>query len=171
MDSKHLYELNSSNRSLSLSNEDKLAPLCSSQKPNRSPGRFLHRKDCHDRSFAEALRRKEQSGLPLPKQRKCRTNRWATHCECFSGRSRLHQRLRTWFPRGLNYCGQCDKYTRRKKSHNGRCMCGTLIKVQMMLTANRLSWSSENSSSTAKILDASFQKRGFWKAFVEEVVQ
>ncbi len=34
---------------------------------------------------------------------------------------RLHQRLRTWMPRGLNYCAQCRRFTRRKPQHKGRC--------------------------------------------------
>lgn len=27
-------------------------------------------------------------------------------------------------PRGLNYCGTCAKFTKRKRSHNGRCESG-----------------------------------------------
>ena len=82
---------------------------------------FRSRQECHDTSFAKAAKRNEQSGNPPPKPRKCKTNRWKPHCECFSGKSKLHQRLKTWMPRGLNYCGQCHMFTRRKRSHNGRC--------------------------------------------------
>ena len=33
----------------------------------------------------------------------------------------LYQRLRTWAPRGLNYCGTCRMWTKRKRGHGGRC--------------------------------------------------
>jgi hypothetical protein len=124
--SRYLHELNTSNDLISLSNEDDLGPLCADSGPSSHPlnawnRHYFHRSQCHDASYDEATKRNEKAGLPPPKQRKCRTNRWVSHCECFSGRSKLHQRLRTWVPKGLNYCGQCDMFTRRKKSHNGRC--------------------------------------------------
>lgn len=30
-------------------------------------------------------------------------------------------------PKGLNYCGTCAKFTKRKRSHNGRCKLTTLL--------------------------------------------
>lgn len=43
------------------------------------------------------------------------------HSYCFGGGSELHQRLKSWTPKGLKYCGTCVLFTRRKPSHKGRC--------------------------------------------------
>jgi hypothetical protein len=83
--------------------------------------RYNHRQECHKRSYEAICKLNELSGKRIPDLKKCRTRQWTNHCECFSRRSRLHHRISKWMPQGLNYCGTCEMFTRRKKGHNGRC--------------------------------------------------
>jgi hypothetical protein len=67
-------------------------------------------------------KRREAEGLSRLTLKKCRTRSYGSdHCECFSRKYKLHSRLRSWMPKGLNYCGDCDKFTKRKRQHKGRC--------------------------------------------------
>lgn len=87
--------------------------------------RYRHRQECHNLCWAESNKRREAEGLsPCPLKR-CRTRRYGVdHCECFSRKYKLHSRLRNWMPKSLNYCGQCNKFTKRKRQHKGRCYHG-----------------------------------------------
>ena len=95
--------------------------------------RFQSRQKCHDERFNELCKRKALVGSPLPKPRRCSTARWAQHCECFNRMATLHARLRSWVPKGLNYCGTCEKFTRRKRNHKGRCESFSLLRRQRRL--------------------------------------
>lgn len=125
--SKYLYSLcDTSKEARSLAYND-VDYLCeSSDKPLALPNGnhydYMHGRQCHDICYAEAIKRAEHEGHPIPNaRRKCLTKRWSQHCECFTGRTKLYNRLRTWMPRGLNYCGQCNRFTKRKPQHKGRC--------------------------------------------------
>ena len=90
--------------------------------------RWRHRQECHKLSYETIKARNEQLGKSTPEmKKKCRT-RWSSHhCECYTRRTKLHYRLSSWMPKGLNYCGTCAKFTKRKRSHNGRCKLTTLL--------------------------------------------
>ncbi|KAH6717022.1 hypothetical protein DL95DRAFT_450980 [Leptodontidium sp. 2 PMI_412] len=99
--------------------------LCGKTTSSDWTSRWTHRQKCHKLSYDAICARNKQLGKPTPEmKKKCRT-RWSSHhCECFTRRMRLHLRLKSWMPRGLNYCGTCAKFTKRKRSHNGRCYHG-----------------------------------------------
>lgn len=126
--SKYLYNLsNTPKKALSLAYSDSEYLCESSEKAPTPPlvswySRYEHRRNCHNICYTEAVKRAENEGRPAPKaRRKCSTRRWAEHCGCFAGKAKLHQRLRGWMPRGLNYCSQCERFTKRKPQHKGRC--------------------------------------------------
>jgi hypothetical protein len=125
--SKYLYNLSdTSKEALSLAYDEKDYLCESSDKPlkliNGIYYNYAHRRECHDICYAEAIKRADREGRPMPRaRRKCSTRRWSLHCQCFMGKTKLYQRLQTWMPRGLNYCGQCDRFTKRKPQHKGRC--------------------------------------------------
>ncbi|KAG9229763.1 hypothetical protein BJ875DRAFT_386669 [Amylocarpus encephaloides] len=98
--------------------KDTLPPLQFSQ-------RYSHRQTCHDRSFAFRRIQAENGLCKRPRDiSQCKTGWRSDHCECWSQRSRLHNRLRSWMPSKLKYCGECGMFTKRKRCHNGRCYHG-----------------------------------------------
>ncbi|RDW70417.1 hypothetical protein BP5796_08814 [Coleophoma crateriformis] len=86
--------------------------------------RMLHRRECHEKTYHKVVEMRKAAGKAIPALKKCRTRSWSVHCECFNRSSKLYQRLRTWVPKGLNYCGQCAKFTRRKASQKKICYHG-----------------------------------------------
>lgn len=122
--------------------------LCgaSGDAPSRSSN-YQHRQVCHFLSKRAALLQKhdpaaEQVQIPSPTATtgfcfsrnrsrglgQCKTRYWhSLHCECFV--PRLHNQLDSWMKSGLSpgdwrFCSHCEKYTLRKKWHNGRCYHG-----------------------------------------------
>lgn len=125
LDSKELHALASAKQRVSLSNSDEEV-LCGSTSPGAGETiyywRNKHRRECHRLCWKESNRRLEANGLASRPLKKCRTNRFGSdHCDCFSQKYRLYNRLRSWTPKALKFCGHCDKFTRRKRQHNGRC--------------------------------------------------
>lgn len=103
-------------------------PLCGISKPIETDNyniwqwSWRHRQDCHKLSWTESNKRREADGLSPRPLKSCRSRRYGIdHCECFSRKYKLYNRLRTWMPRGLNYCGHCDRFTKRKRQHKGQC--------------------------------------------------
>jgi hypothetical protein len=118
LSSKSLYGLSPSKEIVSLDNTD-IGPLCG--KDNSLP-RWQHRNECHKASYEAVCKRNAERGHSTPEmKRKCRTSWSSHHCECYTRQMRLHRRLKPWMPRNLNYCGECERFTKRKKQHNGRC--------------------------------------------------
>jgi len=116
--SKALYNLSPSKEIVPLENTD-IGPLCG--RDNSIP-RWQHRNECHKASYEAVCKRNAENGRSTPEmKRKCRTNWSSHHCECYTRQTRLHRRLKSWMPRNLNYCGECEMFTKRKKQHNGRC--------------------------------------------------
>lgn len=88
---------------------------------------------CHMQKQALQNRERRALGKREVVRSSCRTAKvwWRgdQHCYCgVDGERPLYRRLRSWVPRGLNYCGQCDKWTRRTRSHGGRCKCHDLLR-------------------------------------------
>lgn len=129
MISKSLYYSSSDKTPISLETTDfDSETLCG--EPTTSldwTGRWKHRQECHKLSYEAVCTRNKQLGRSTPEMKKCRTGWSSHHCECFTRRMRLHFRLASWMPKGLNYCGTCAKFTRRKKSHHGRCELATFL--------------------------------------------
>jgi hypothetical protein len=93
--------------------------------------RYSHRQKCHAESYKAFCELQRAQGKPEPENKKCRTQRWSAHCECFTKKGKLHTQLRSWMPKELLYCGGCDKFTKRKKSHNGKCKyCPTEVYLE-----------------------------------------
>lgn len=128
--SKSLYYTPSAKTPISLETIDLGSEvLCGQTSPSSDwSSRWRHRQECHKLSYEAIKARNKQSGKSTPEMRKkCRT-RWSSHhCECYTRRTKLHYRLSSWMPKGLNYCGTCAKFTKRKRSHNGRCEFTTLF--------------------------------------------
>jgi len=124
---KPLYYTPSSKTPISLETIDLGSEvLCGPASPFSDwSSRWRHRQECHKLSYETIKARNEQLGKSTPEmKKKCRT-RWSSHhCECYTRRTKLHYRLSSWMPKGLNYCGTCAKFTKRKRSHNGRCYHG-----------------------------------------------
>jgi hypothetical protein len=125
--SKHLYSLAEKKHLVSLDNID--GDLLCEVKPEEVgqdwSSRWKHRQECHQLCFIKCNNRKKAAGLQPLELKKCRTSA-QSHCECFMRKLKLHSRLRAWVPAGLNYCRQCNMFTRRKKWHNGRCKNNSL---------------------------------------------
>ena len=167
--SKSLYDLTSSIKTVSLEETD-AGPLCG--KDDCQILRWQHRMECHKASYEAVCKRNTESGRTTPEMKqKCRT-RWASHhCECYTRHTKLHRRIKCWMPRNLNYCGECEKFTKRKKQHNGRCKSSGTIRLRGLLMSERLPWSPENPQVRREILDAHLSRRSFWTQNLEEVVQ
>jgi hypothetical protein len=116
--SKALYKLSPSKEIVSLENTDD-GPLCG--KDDSLP-RWSHRNECHKASYEAVCKRNAKLGRSTPEmKRKCRTRWSSSHCECYTKHMRLHRRIKSFMPRSLHYCGECEMFTKRKKQHNGRC--------------------------------------------------
>jgi hypothetical protein len=121
--SKYLYNFSSNTKEpISLESTD-TGPLCQCKDVGKDwAKRWSHRRDCHKLSYEAIRLRNDSIGRSTPAMnRKCRTRYATHHCECFTRRNRLHFRLKSWMPSGMNYCGHCEKFTVRKRGHNGRC--------------------------------------------------
>ncbi len=108
---------------MSLDNPD-TGPLCGADIPTAPSFQhgYAHRYECHQKSYEAYCERNKRLGRSCPEMKKrCRTAWHRTHCECYTRRTKLHFRLKSWMPKGLNYCGECGKFTKRKRQHNGRC--------------------------------------------------
>lgn len=119
-----MYNFSSNTKQpISLESTD-TGPLCQCKDVSKDwSARWAHRRDCHKLSYEAVKARNESKGRSTPAMnRRCRTRYGTEHCECFTRRNRLHFRLKSWMPKGLNYCGHCEKFTLRKRGHNGRCM-------------------------------------------------
>lgn len=101
---------------------------------------YGHRQECHKKSYEVYCERNKRLGRSCPEMKKCKTSWISFHCECYTRRTKLHFRLRTWMPKGLNYCGRCGKFTKRKKQHNGRCEGFQLAFEKKLLINWRLPW-------------------------------
>ncbi|KUJ17036.1 uncharacterized protein LY89DRAFT_685011 [Mollisia scopiformis] len=124
---KYLYDLAPSKKEpISLESTD-TGPLCQCKDATKDwQSRWTHRRDCHKLSYEAAHKRNQALGRSTPEMKaKCRTSYGSDHCECFTRRSRLHFRLKSWMPSGMNYCGHCERFTVRKRGHNGRCYHGS----------------------------------------------
>ncbi|KAL2061902.1 hypothetical protein VTL71DRAFT_7280 [Oculimacula yallundae] len=120
--------------------------------------RWTHRQECHKLTYEAVCARNKQLGRSTPEmKRKCRTRYSSHHCECYSRRMRLHLRLKSWMPKGLNYCGTCEKFTKRKKSHNGRCYHGK--PKQRQSKSNFWTHTSRNGAFGRKIWKKWFNNR------------
>jgi hypothetical protein len=74
-------------------------------------------------------------------------------------------------PKGLNYCKTCDKFTRRKRGHKGRCKPFAPVLLDcLLIMMSRLSWKAKTSATGRELLDACFGKWCFRTQGVEEVV-
>ncbi|KAF8859529.1 hypothetical protein BDZ45DRAFT_725269 [Acephala macrosclerotiorum] len=123
---KYMYNLLPTKKeAISLESTD-TGPLCQCKDAFNDWGsRWCHRRECHKLSYEATKRRNESMGRTTPPMKtKCRTRYGTDHCECFTRRARLHFRLKSWMPKDLNYCGHCEKFTVRKRGHNGRCYHG-----------------------------------------------
>lgn len=128
--SKQLYAFSPPEQPVSFNNLDI---------PNNSPGceicalpqteQFANalkaRAACNDRCYSAVIQGRGRGGRPT---------HWTTLCEIHCGCRRvkiyrkrgkankdLAQRLRSWVPKGMRYCGKCDIYRWPKKSHKGIC--------------------------------------------------
>lgn len=119
--SKQMYSLVDKKHIVPLDNTDQ-GRLCGCEVPPAQQWRerWTHRRECHQLSFVENNKHLEATGRKPLALKKCRTMAH-DHCECFMRKFKLHHRLRTWKPQGLNYCSVCGSFTRRKRGHNGRC--------------------------------------------------
>jgi hypothetical protein len=130
--SKSLYNLSLSKEVVPLENVD-VGALCG--KDDNVP-RWQHRNECHKASYEAFCKMNAELGRSTSAMnRKCRTRWSSSHCECYTRNMRLHRRLKSWMPRNLNYCGECEMFTKRKKQHNGRCESYYLKGLERFLTA------------------------------------
>ena len=168
LSSKSLYELSLFTKMSSLEKTD-AGPLCG--KDDCQISRWQHRMECHKASYEAVCKRNAENGRSTPEmKRKCRT-RWAAHhCECYTRHTKLHRRIKSWMPSNLNYCGECEKFTKRKKQHNGRCKSIENSRSRRLLISERLPWSSKTPQVRREILDAHLSRRSFWTQNLEEVV-
>lgn len=123
INSKHLYNLLPSSKPPALT-QSPISRLCKAPDLDSRDiwsVRYEHMQACHRESWEAYCAHQRATFQPEPALKKCMSKKWYAHCECFTRRGRLHNRLRSWMPKSLNYCGVCEKFTKRKKSHNGRC--------------------------------------------------
>lgn len=140
--SKQLYALRSKEDSMSLQSTGE-GPLCGEER--RHP--FAHgRNICHELAFAAEIRGQKSRTVLAQRSRRCHTGVAESYCMCFSRKYKLHHRLRTWFPKDLRYCGQCDKFTARKSNHNYRCVY-SILPVLGLSTTNMTQVSTGNQSN------------------------
>lgn len=118
--SKYLYNL-LPKRQERISLEQVDIEICCTEIGENTFFGYQHRQDCHKSLYGKLCALDQASGRSTAPMKKCTTTRFSSHCECFMRRKRLHYRLKSWMPTGLRYCGDCSMFTRRKKSHNGRC--------------------------------------------------
>ncbi|EKD18616.1 hypothetical protein MBM_02858 [Drepanopeziza brunnea f. sp. 'multigermtubi' MB_m1] len=178
---KSLYNLSTLSKPIDLETTDMgHGPLCCSHTDSDWTSRWQHRRDCHKLSYETICRRNESIGRRIPEMKNtCRT-RWASnHCECFTRRMRLHLRLKGWMPRGLGYCGECGKFTKRKRGHQGTCelisspdrtVDWLLADCSNVNERGRSSWQTQRADLEAKFLDAYIAWRSIWEEGLEEVV-
>jgi len=136
--SKSLYNRGMQKDPLSLKRANIRRALCSDPELTTAKSRYevyWHRQACHAQSWETYCTLQRAVGNPVPRLKSCKTTSWSSHCECFD-KVRLHQQLKTWMPIGLQYCGHCNKFTKRKKSHKGRCesACGVSFGRAHVLT-------------------------------------
>lgn len=125
--SKSLYSMIPNKSSVSLDQTDLSSPLSghSSSQLIHWSSMDTHKQHCHIASYNGHKARNDLLGKSTaPLRAKCRTGWQSKHCECFTRYQKLYVRLREWMPKGLRYCGQCQKFTRRKKGQEGRCYHG-----------------------------------------------
>lgn len=126
-----MYSLSTSKEVVSLENTD-AGTLCGKDDPIH---RWSHRNECHKASYEAVCRRNAELGRSTPDmKKKCRTRWSSNHCECYTRHTRLHRRIKSWMPRSLHYCGECEMFTKRKKQHNGRCK-STFKVLERLLTS------------------------------------
>ncbi|CZT03777.1 uncharacterized protein RAG0_10427 [Rhynchosporium agropyri] len=120
--------------------------------------RWSHRRECHDLTYEATCVAAKNLGMTTPgMKKKCRMTQASHHCECFSRTVKLHRRLKSWMPQDLKYCGSCEKFTKRKRSHKGRCYHG--IPKQRQSKRNYWSHTSRNGAFGRKIWKKWFNNR------------
>jgi len=121
----YLYNLSPPKHPLPLSNEDPSplnSPPCRTCPDALEQPCYIYRSRCHETHLEAAnVERRKQCMREIESTKTCKMRRMWRVCECFKGKEMLYQRLRTWVPKGLNYCGTCRMWTRRKRGHGGRC--------------------------------------------------
>lgn len=83
---------------------------------------WSHRYQCHRLCHAAMAERCAAESRDAPPLGRCRTFWRTQHCECFSVEKPLHRQLKPWMPKGLYFCRVCERFTVRKRWHNGRCL-------------------------------------------------
>lgn len=181
--SKYLYNFSPTKpqQRIDLEQTDETGPLCCQEVPKDSNyrSRYQHHLECHKLSYENIRARNEKDGRSTPPMKKCRTRySWnstaGSHCGCFLKRGRLHYRLNGWIGKGLGYCGTCQRFTKRKPQHKGRCK--SIFGVRMVWAPAdghrpRLSRQIQTKSLWRESMDACFETRRIWQESVEEVVQ
>jgi len=130
---KYLYNISPQKDTISLDNIDSNERLCAGGiiktilTKRGGPNCSLNYQLCHERYLSVVNSSRALDGKAPIQKPLCKQNRYNYHCRCCinGGKQKLYQRLRTWVPKGLNYCGECKMYTRRKKSHKGKCYHGS----------------------------------------------
>lgn len=170
--SKYMYNIVPFKKGpISLESSDTSA-LCGCKDPGKDwQSRWAHRRECHKLSYEANRIRNQSIGRSTPEMKtKCRTMYGTDHCECFTRKYRLYSRLRSWMPKGINYCGHCAKFTARKRGHNGRCkLCNYKRESELIVLRLPRSWQAKEIWRT--LLDTYFKRWWFRAPDLEEMVQ